>query len=407
MAEATSGLVHALRDAGVDVDVVVPDYFNTPLENETQTTLNVPPWAGSAVARTGMADGTGQITLVTVPGIERPNPYVDAEGNAWPDNAERFFAFSAAVAALADASEHDVVHCNDWHTALTLGLMDSSVASVLTLHNVAYQGWTSGGWLERLGHDADVYEAHGGTNPVAGAIALADRVIAVSPNHANEIRTAEGGSGLDAELRALGPRLVGIRNGIDTSVWNPAVDRYIAERFTIDSLGGKAVCRADLLATIGWEDTGTPIVGIVTRLVGQKGIEIALEAVAYAPDMPFRLVLLGSGERWIADRARHVAAEQGNVVSFHDGYDVELGHKIFAGSDMLLMPSRFEPCGLAQMQAMDYGTVPVVTGVGGLVDTVVDADADPILGSGFSAGRTSSGEAWRQTGRGPNRLPST
>ncbi len=385
LAEAASGLVRALRAAGVGVEVVVPDYFDTVLDDETEITLAVPAWAGPATARRGTSADAGPITLVSVPGIVRPNPYVDADGSAWPDNADRFFAFSAAVAALADVSEPDVVHCNDWHTALTLGLLSASTPTVFTLHNLAYQGWTSGGWIDRISNSPGLFEAHGGTNPVAGAIALTDRVIAVSPNHADEMRLPEGGFGLHEELAALGDGLIGIRNGIDASVWNPATDEFISETFTVDSPLGKQVCRADLLKTVGWKDSGVPIVGIVGRLVEQKGIELALEAVLYAEHLPFRLVLLGSGERWIANRARDIAGESPDTVFFYDGYDVALGHKIFAGSDMLLMPSRFEPCGLAQMQAMEYGTVPVVTSVGGLVDTVVDADTHPRSGSGFVA----------------------
>jgi len=385
LAEAASGLVRALRGAGVDVEVVVPDYFNSPLDDETKLSIDVPRWAAPATARRGTSKEAGPVTLVRVPGIERPNPYVDADGTPWHDNAERFFAFSSAVAALARTSEPDVVHCNDWHTALALGLLDRSVPTVFTLHNLAYQGWTSGGWLDRITNEPELFEAHGGTNPVAGAIALADRVVAVSPNHADEMRTEEGGSGLHGELTELGDGLIGIRNGIDTTVWNPATDGFIAKTFSVDSLQGKDECRKDLLKTVGWDDAGAPIAGIVGRLVGQKGIELALDAVRYADDIPFRLVLLGSGERWLAERARDIADANPDVLFFHDGYDVAFGHKIFAGSDMLLMPSRFEPCGLAQMQAMDYGTVPVVTAVGGLVDTVVDADADPANGSGFVA----------------------
>jgi starch synthase len=385
LAEAASGLVRALRAAGIEVEVVVPDYFATPLEDEIEVPLDVPRWAAPAIARRGTVADIGEITLVSVRGIERPNPYVDDAGTAWPDNADRFFAFSAAVAALAESSQPDVLHCNDWHTALALGFVSPSLPAVLTLHNVAYQGWTSGGWIDRIRRSPELFEAHGGTNPVAGAISLADKVIAVSPNHADEIRTPEGGSGLHEELAALGPGLIGIRNGIDTTVWNPATDPYIAESFSADALTGKQECRRDLLESVGWDETGAPIVGMVGRLVAQKGIELALDAVRYAEDMPFRLVLLGSGERGIADRARDITSELPDMVFFHDGYDVGLGHKIFAGCDILLMPSHFEPCGLAQMQAMEYGTIPVVTGVGGLVDTVGDADSDPETGSGFVA----------------------
>lgn len=383
MAEATSGLVRSLRLAGAEVEVVVPDYYDTPLEDVTHLTLDVPGWAGPAAVRSGYLTDVGPISLVTVPGIARPNPYVDPDGQGWPDNAERFFSFSAAVAALAVIRRPDVLHCNDWHTAPTLGLLSEPVPTVLTIHTLGYQGWTSGGWLERITRRADLFESYGGTNPIAGAIQLADRVIAVSPSYADEIRQPETGSGLHEHLSQIGDRLVGIRNGIDTSVWDPASDSFIAESFDSSDLAGKAVCRADLLSEVGWDDTGAPTVGIIGRLVEQKGIELALDAVRYADTMPFRLVILGSGDRGIADYASQLAAGRPDLVSFREAYDVAYGHKIFAGADLLVMPSRFEPCGLAQMQAMAYGTIPVVTSVGGLKDTVIDADRDRRQGNGF------------------------
>jgi starch synthase len=383
LGEAAAGLVTALRADGADVEVVLPDYFSLPLEDETSLDLNVPAWVGSARARSGVADGAGEVTLVEVPGINRPNPYVDVDGNGWPDNADRFLAFSAAVAALATERQPDVLHCNDWHTAVALGFVDDSLPTVLTIHTLGYQGWTSGGWLDRISNHSEVFESFGGTNPMAGGIQLADVVIAVSPTYAAEIRREETGFGLHERLSDLGDRLIGIRNGIDTALWNPAVDPHIARRYDSSDMGGKDACREDLLATIGWENSGAPIVGIVSRLVEQKGIDIALEAVRFASTMPFRLVILGSGERWISDIARNAAADNPNTISFTDGYDVTLGHKIFAGSDLMLMPSRFEPCGLSQMQAMEYGTIPVVTAVGGLLDTVTDADRDRTSGTGF------------------------
>jgi starch synthase len=383
LAEATSGLVHELRSDSVDVEVVIPDYFDTPLTGETTLTLDVPEWAGPAVARSGMSDQAGPVTLISVPGIQRPNPYVDAEGNGWSDNPDRFFAFSAGVAALADLRRPDVVHCNDWHTALTFGFLADGVPTVFTIHTLGYQGWTSGGWLERIPHHSEAFERHGGTNPVAGAIALAGRVVAVSPNYADEIRREEGGSGLHREMIAVGDRLVGIRNGIDTSIWNPSTDTYIETDYRADDMAGKTVCRQKLLDAVGWADTGAPMVGVVTRLVEQKGIDVLLDTIRYADLMPFRLVMLGSGEKWLADYARYLATEFPETVAFHDGYDVAFGHEIFAGADLLAMPSRFEPCGLAQMQAMEYGTIPIVSAVGGLVDTVIDADEHPKSGNGF------------------------
>jgi starch synthase len=384
LAEASAGLVIELRAQGVDVEVVVPDYVGSELHDQERIMLDVPHWAAPASARRGRFDGFGEVTLVDVPGIRRANPYVDESGAGWPDNADRFFAFSAAVAALARSSRPDVLHCNDWHTGAAIGLIDDAIPTVFTIHTIGHQGWTSGGWLGRIHRRPDLYESYGGTNPLAGAVQLADRVLTVSPSYADEIRTPEGGGGLHVQLDALGDRLIGIRNGIDVARWNPEADRFIAAGFSDRDPAGKAHCRAALTEELAWADTKVPIVAMVTRLVDQKGVDLALEATRFADGVPFRLAMLGSGERWIADWARHLAREHPASVWFLDGYDTALAHRLFAGADLLLMPSRFEPCGLAQMQAMAYGTIPVVTAVGGLRDTVADADADR-KGTGFVA----------------------
>lgn len=383
LGEACAGLVHALRSRGVDVEVVVPDYSGTFLDGETTTRLDVPSWAGPAVARSGVAPDAGKITLIDVPRITRDDPYTDANGRGWSDNPDRFFAFSAAVSALVAQRSPDVLHCNDWHTAAALGFLSEPVPSVLTIHTLGYQGWTSGGWLDRIPRHPELFEAHGGTNPMAGGIQLADRVIAVSPTYADEIRRVETGSGLHKLLVALRDRLIGIRNGIDTSVWDPSTDPAIAKTFDAKNPDGKQTCRSDLLEVVGWQETGAPIVGVVSRLVEQKGIETVLDSVRYADTMPFRLIVLGSGERQISDHAMDLSVGAPDTVFFHDGFDNALAHKIFAGADLLAMPSVFEPCGLSQMQAMEYGTIPVVNAVGGLRDTVTDADIDPSSGTGF------------------------
>ncbi len=386
LAEAAAGLVNALRDVETDVELVVPDYGGYELEHETIEEIDVPLWAGPAVARRGSIEGIGSITLIDAPGIRKPHPYNDGNGMAWPDNADRFFRFGAAVAALAMRDDTDVLHVNDWHAAGALGFLTTPVPTVLTIHTLGYQGWTSGGWLDRILVGVDRFESYGGTNPLAGAVQLADRVIAVSPTYAAEIVTPEGGFGLHAQLTSLGDRLIGIRNGIDLHRWDPSSDPWIAATFDADDPSGKEANRRALLAEVGWpEDTGEPIVGMVTRLVDQKGVDLALEALRFAERTPFRLILLGSGERGLADWAHHLMAEHPDHLWFHEGFDRELAHRIFAGTDLLLMPSRFEPCGLAQMQAMEYGTIPVVTPVGGLNDTVFDVDGDPRNGNGIVA----------------------
>lgn len=383
LAEAAAGLVVALREAGVTVDLVLPDYYATEMEDERPRPLNVPGWAEPATARQGIVAGVGEVTLVDVPGIARPHPYIDGQGNGWPDNDYRFFAFSAATAGLIEETDADIVHLNDWHTAGALAMAWHRPPTAFTIHTLGYQGWAAGHWLDLMPHHYSAFECFGEINPVAGAIQVAERVIAVSPNYADEIRKPESGMGLDHLLNGLGDRLVGIRNGIDTAIWNPATDPLIAANFTADDLAGKEKCRADLLAEAGWEDDGTPVIGIVTRLVDQKGIDLVLDALPYAPTVPFRLVMLGSGSQWLADRAQWASNNWPDHMHFDGTYNQPLAHKIFAGSDLLLMPSRFEPCGLAQMQAMAYGTIPVVSDVGGLHDTVVDADRDRANGTGF------------------------
>ncbi|MEE9414912.1 MAG: glycogen synthase [Acidimicrobiales bacterium] len=384
MAEASAGLVKQLRADGIDVTVVLPDYAAYELSNETETKLLLPEWARPGSARSGDLEGVGKVILVQVPWIEKPHPYSDESGQAWPDNDLRFFGFSAAIAAIVNREVPDVLHLNDWHTAATLGLMLDAPPSLLTIHTLGYQGVTNPGWMDELIRRPHHFAWYGGTNPLLGGIRLADRVVTVSPNYAAEVLTEESGMGLHEHLRNLGDRLVGIVNGIDTTEWNPATDELLEENFTIDDLTGKATERARLLNDAGLDPSpDEPLLGMVTRLVEQKGVDLAVDAARFLENMPAKLVILGSGDSELANQLDELVTRFGGRVAFHNGYDIELAHRIFAGSDLLLMPSRFEPCGLAQMQAMAYGTIPVVTDVGGLHDTVIDADRNPGAGTGF------------------------
>ncbi|HEX7096272.1 MAG TPA: glycogen/starch synthase [Acidimicrobiales bacterium] len=384
LAEASAGLTRALRDLGVDVNVVLPDYGDTLLADEHAFELAVPDWVGHARARHGVADGYGRVTLVSVAGMARPHPYLDpATGDGWLDNDARFLRFSAAVAALARTERPDLLHLNDWHTACVLGLLADPPPTVFTIHTLGYQGVASRGWLDVLVRARDAFAWYDSINPLAGAIRLADLVVAVSPNYAREVVTPAHGMGMHELLAALGDRLVGIRNGIDPEVWNPATDTRIAATYSAHDLRGKQSCRAALAAECGWPDDDDPIIGMVTRLAEQKGIDLALRMVRYLDTLPGRLVVLGAGDRTLARQLAEAAAAAPDRVAFREGYDDGFGHRIFAGSDLFLMPSRFEPCGLAQMQAMAYGTIPVVTDVGGLHDTVSDDDRRPGGGTGF------------------------
>lgn len=385
LAEAAAGLIRSLKGTtDIDLTVVLPDYGGVDLDYEVIADLEVPQWVGKTTVRTGMAPELGRVHLVSFPSITRPHPYVDEYGEGWPDNDHRFFGFSAAVAAITNEMKPDVLHLNDWHTAMALAWVDTP--TVYTVHTLGYQGHAASSWLDVIDPTrAAAFEWFGEVNPAAGAIRLADKVIAVSPNYAREILDPTRGEGLHNVLADRGEDLLGIRNGIDTTLWNPLTDAAIVERYGRTNLGNKEATAAHLRSLVGWEPTDGPMIGMVTRLVEQKGIDMALGLVPYLEGMGARLLLLGSGSERLSMWARQLSTEYADQFAFIEGYDLEVAHQIFAGADLFCMPSRFEPCGLAQMQAMRYGTIPVVTPVGGLVDTVVDADADDKRGTGFVA----------------------
>ncbi|MFN0089535.1 MAG: glycogen synthase [Acidimicrobiales bacterium] len=386
LAEAAAGLVRALRRLGVEVEVVLPDYAGGALDDEElEEPLALPSWAQPAWVRRGVWPGAGEVTLVETPGVRRPHPYLDpVNGLGWPDNDRRFLAFSAVVAALAERRRPDVVHLNDWHSAAALGFLTGAPPpSVLTIHTLGYQGVCGAQWLGQIPRRPEAYEWYGGTNPLSGGIALADRIVAVSPTYAAEILTPEMGAGLDGPLRARAGALVGIRNGIDDEAWDPTADRFLPAPFSAADLAGRARCRAELAAELNWPDDPAALVGMVTRLVDQKGVDLALAAAPFLAHLPARLVILGAGDRALAAQAAALALGAPDRVAFVEGYDEGLGRRIFGGADLFLMPSRFEPCGLAQMQAMAYGALPVVSDLGGLHDTVVDLDAQPEAGTGI------------------------
>lgn len=388
LAAAAAGLVHELRRQGVTVDVVMPDYGGVVLADESTSDLvDVPDWAMPASVRSGVHATAGALHLVTVPGMARPHPYVRPDGTGWPDNDARFLGFSMAVAALARRWAPDVLHLNDWHTAAALADTPPSLPSVVSIHNLAYQGTTEAAWLGRIGHRAAAYERYGACNPLSGGLLLADGIVAVSPHYAREILEPAHGYGLDGVLVHRRDALVGILNGIDTDVWDPATDPLLVANYARVDDAARAANRAAVRERMGLPDSPAPLLVVVTRLVEQKGIDLALPLVPLLDRLPAQLAVLGSGEAALAAALREAATARPDTVGFVEGYDEALSHRMFAGGDLLLMPSRFEPCGLAQMQAMRYGCLPVVTAVGGLVDTVVDVDDDPKRGTGWAAAR--------------------
>ena len=404
LAAAAAGLGTELRRQGVDVELVMPDYDGVELSDETVVALDVPDWVGFASVRIGTHPVAGRLHLVSVPGIARPHPYLQANGEGWPDNSERFFRFARAVAAWVDLDPPDVLHLNDWHTGAVLAALTDPPPTVLSIHNLAYQGVADGSWLGLIGPRASHYEWWGDTNPLSGALALADRIVAVSPHHATEIVTWEGGFGLDEQLRHRGDALVGILNGIDTEVWDPGNDSLIAAPFGVDTLAMRAVNRRALHERLDLAgDDSTPLATVVTQLTHQKGIDLLTPLVGLLEQIPMRLAILGSGDAELSAHPHRLAADHPSSFAFVEGHDESLSHLMFAGADVSLMPSRFEPCGLTLMQAMRYGAVPVTTAVGGLVDTVVDVDIHR-NGTGFVAGRTTSEDLLAAMFRAARRL---
>jgi starch synthase len=385
LAAAAAGLTRELRSLGHRVDLLLPDYGGVELSDEQSLDLQVPAWVGPARVRFGTHEAAGAVHLVSVPGMARSHPYLRPDGEGWSDNSERFFRFSRAVAAYVELVKPDIVHVNDWHTATALAAVSSDTPSVLSLHNLAYQGSTSAEWMTRIGPHGRHYEWWGGMNPLTGAIALADRVIAVSPNYSQEIRSVEGGFGIHEALGFRGDAVVGILNGIDTDIWDPTTDPLLVSHFSAADLSEREPNRVALRERLGFSVDQIPLATVVTRLTQQKGIDLLLPLIPVLAQVPMRLGILGSGDADLAAQLHIAALEYPDNFSFVEGYDEALSHQMFAGADLYLMPSRFEPCGLTQMQAMRYGAVPVVTAVGGLVDTVVDLDSDPRHGTGVVA----------------------
>jgi len=331
--------------------------------------------------------------------FERPGLYGARDGD-YPDNPIRFAAFSrgAVRAALAELGRVDLFHCHDWQTAMVPQLLGrdpllhgdgAGIPTLLTIHNLAYQGDFDPWAVEAANLPKELFtplgfEFFGRVNYLKGGILAAGALSTVSPTYAREILVAEHGCGLHEVLGARRHLLEGILNGLDTLAWNPARDPHLPRSYTgRDVTSGKRACRRALAAELGLHDDETPMLGMVARLVHQKGADLVAGAAAELAGFGLRLALLGSGEPSLEEAFRRLAAAHPGRIAIRTSFDDPLAHRIYAGADLFLMPSRFEPCGLGQMIALRYGTLPVVNPVGGLADTVHDLDTDPGRGNGF------------------------
>ena len=393
-------LPHALLAAGADVRLVLPGY-RALLRQLDQTRflgwLSVRGAEGILSARileTQHPDFAFPLWIVDCPTLfdRAGNPYVSASGQDWPDNAERFAVFSRVAALLAldglnSGWRPDVVHAHDWQTGLVAAFLADQPTrprTVFTIHNLAYGGYYTHDDFVRLqlpGHwwSSESVEFYGGFSMLKAGIVYADAVTTVSPTYAHEICTPEFGYGLDGLLLSRQYKLHGILNGIDTVLWNPATDerlpaRYSAKRIQPGKRQNKQALIGRFLPDVTEAELAAPLLGLVGRLVDQKGIDWVLAAMpVLLEETDARFVLLGSGVTAYEQRLSRLAVQHPRRVFAEIGYDEDLAHLIEAGADMFMMPSRFEPCGLNQMYSLNYGTPPIVYKTGGLADTVLDA----------------------------------
>jgi starch synthase len=389
-------------------------------QQDIETRTIVPGYPAVLAALTGVEEvrrwerfygGPARILAATVAGLDlfvvdaphlfdRPgNPYVGPNGRDWPDNAIRFAALARAAADIGrgdvPAFVPHVVHAHDWQAGLTHAFLQHGgcprPGTVTTIHNIAFQGRFPRAMLSEIGlppesFRVDGVEYFGDIGYLKAALQFADRITTVSPTYALEIQSAEAGMGLEGLLRARADVLSGIINGIDLAVWNPADDSRIAANYTAEKLAARAANKRALQARFDLSVTPDAfLLGVISRLAWQKGLDLVLGNIPMIARDNMQLVLLGSGEQDLQERFVAASLADPDRIGTAIGYDEDLAHLIQAGADALLVPSRFEPCGLTQLCALRYGAVPIVSRVGGLADTLVDAN-EMAISAGVATG---------------------
>lgn len=421
LGDVSAALPATLAALGHDVRLLMPAYQGMSVAGEAGQTVDIPPYGPWPAAQLLPVKAENGVTLLLLacPSLYQRNggPYVDASGSDYHDNLVRF-GFLSRIAALLGTSwsplpdwRPDVVHANDWPTALAplflaqareMLVQEPVAASVFTIHNIAFQGvfpLDSADLLGIPGHwrGIDGVEFWGQLSMLKAGLQFADAITTVSPTYAREIQTEGFGIGLDGVLRAQAHKLTGILNGIDTQAWNPATDALVPHRYSANDLAGKVRNKAALQARSGLAvQTEAPLFGVVSRLTPQKGIDLVLGALDQVLAGGGQLVVLGQGDPALHRALAEAAQRHPSQVAVTAGFNESLAHLIEAGADCFLMPSRFEPCGLNQMYSQAYGTPPLVAPTGGLFDSVRDATADPQGGTGFvmrSAGAQGFSEA--------------
>jgi starch synthase len=388
LADVSASLPRALDALGHDVRVLLPRY-GCLKDVEDSATPIISRLPGGGCLRECRGPGGRIVWLVDLPAFRRrrTHPYLRGRNRAYRDDPATWAEFSRVAARLAvdgqgTGWQPDIVHCNEWHSGLApvwMQLLRAPASSIFTIHNLAHQGLFDAGWLDRLDlpgwlFHPDALEFHGRLSFIKGGLVFADRLTTVSPSYAQEIQTPGFGEGLDGLLRHRQDSLTGILNGIDSDAFNPRTDAALAAPFSSQRLDARARCRLALLDELGLARTNAPVAGFVGRLFPQKGADLILDALDRLLDTGLSLVILGRGDPALERAFRRAGARHPDRVAVRLDQDGDLARRIFAGTDIFLMPSRFEPCGLTQIYAMRYGSVPVAHAVGGLRDTIVDAD---------------------------------
>ena len=410
LADVVGALPQALIAAGADVRLVLPGFAAiADAVLHQKTILSLGPLFGAA--RISVRLGQLPYSQVPVYVIDAPylyrrggGPYQADDGSEWPDNLQRFALLGWVAAHLAageidEAWTPEVLHAHDWHAAMACAYVaahpPTRAATMFTVHNLAYQGLFAQRDFHLLGlpsglMDSQGLEFHGQLSFMKAGLKFADRITTVSPTYAREIAHAEVGFGLDGVIRGRAADVSGILNGVDGEVWDPETDTSLPARYTRDDLAGKALCKEALQRRLGLTlDARAPLFGVVSRLTSQKGLDLVLAALPSLLARGGQLVVLGSGDLALEAAFTVVAAAHPRRVAVRIGYDESAAHLIIAGCDVMLVPSRFEPCGLTQLYGLRYGTLPLVRRVGGLADTVVDADAAALAedrATGFAFG---------------------
>jgi starch synthase len=399
LADVTGALPAALVAHGVTMRTLVPGYpaVMAALEKPQAAHSFENLMGGKASLLSGKAKGLDVFVLDAPHLFNRPgNPYLGPDGKDWPDNAQRFAALSQVAADLArgDLGKYkaDVLHVHDWQAALAAVHLryKAGPKSIITVHNIAFQGQFPAAYFNVLGLPPQAFaidgvEYYGNVNFLKGGLTSATAITTVSPTYANEICTSDYGMGLEGLLQSRRSSLSGIVNGIDVDVWNPATDKSLAAQFSIKDIAKRAINKRAIEKRFGLDAGDGIIHGVVSRLTWQKGLDIFASLLDQLVASGARLALIGTGEAAIEDAVKAAANKHKGRIGVVAAYDENLSHLVQGGCDTMLVPSRFEPCGLTQLYGLRYGCVPVVARTGGLADTIIDAN-DAALAAGVATG---------------------